>query len=215
MPLARLNIDYPSFDDYMKLALNSPTRTKLRRKFRAATRDQPIELSVTNDVASIIDEIYPLYLQVYARSQLHFEKLSKDFFSRLSASMPDKTCFFVWRRDGSIVAFVHCMTHNDTFFAEYLGLDYSVALDLHLYHYVFRDLVSWAIANGYKWFQSGGLNYDPKLHLRYRLSAIDLYVKHTSVIVNAIVRLALPLLEPTRHDKTLRKFPNYSELWAS
>jgi hypothetical protein len=106
------------------------------------------------------------------------------------------------------------MVHGDTMFAEYLGLDYTVALELHLYHYVFRDLVSWAIENGLKWFQSSALNYDPKLHLRYRLEPVDLYVKHTSAIVNTIMRIALPLLEPTRHDETLKKFSNYHDLWA-
>jgi predicted N-acyltransferase len=55
--------------------------------------------------------------------------------------MPDKVRFFVWRRNGKAVAFGECLVHGDTMFAEYLGLDYSVALKLHLYHYVFRDLV--------------------------------------------------------------------------
>jgi hypothetical protein len=71
------------------------------------------------------------------------------------------------------------------------------------------------MTNGYKWFQSSGLNYDPKLHLRYRLKPVDLYVKHTSPLVNALLRPALPWLEPTRYDKTLKKFPNYSELWEA
>ena len=85
--------------------------------------------------------------------------------------MPDRVRFFVWRRNGKAVAFGECIVHGDTMFAEYLGLDYGVALRLHLYHYVFRDLVRWGMANGYKWFQSSGLNYDPKLHLRHRLKA--------------------------------------------
>jgi hypothetical protein len=71
------------------------------------------------------------------------------------------------------------------------------------------------MANGYKWLQSNGLNYDPKLHLRYRLKPVDLYVKHTSFVVNTMLRLILPLLEPTRYDKTLKKFSNYSELWGT
>jgi hypothetical protein len=96
-------------------------------------------------------------------------------------------------------------------YAEYLGLDYSVALRLHLYHYVFRDLVRRGIANGYKLFQSSGLNYDPKLHFRHRLKPVDLYVKHTSVTINLAMRLLLPWLEPTRYDKTLKKFPTYLE----
>ena len=27
--------------------------------------------------------------------------------------------------------------------------------------------------------------------------------------------MLLPLIEPTRHDKTLRKFENYSEMWPA
>jgi hypothetical protein len=213
MPMTRLNIDYASFDDYMRIALNSATRRKLRKKFRVTELD-PIDLEVSTDVASLIDEVYPLYLQVYERSTLHFEKLTREYFCQLGRAMPDKVRFFVWRRGGKIVAFGECLVHGDTMFAEYLGLDYGVALELHLYHYVYRDLIRWAIANKLKWFQSSGLNYDPKLHLRHRLEPLDLYVKHTSSIVNAVMRVALPWLEPTRHDATLKKFPNYSELWG-
>jgi hypothetical protein len=75
-------------------------------------------------------------------------------------------------------------------------------------------MVSWAIANGYKEFRSSGLNYDPKLHLRHLLDPIDLYVRHTSAILNTALKRLLPLLEPTRYEKTLRKFPNYDELWG-
>jgi Acetyltransferase (GNAT) domain len=215
MPQTRLNIAYADFEDYMQSALNSATRRKLRKKFKATECDAPIELSVNNDVTSIIDEVYPLYLQVYERSKLRFERLTREYFCGLGTAMPDRVRFFVWRRHTKAVAFGACMVHGDTLFAEYLGLDYGVALELHLYHYVFRDLVRWAMANGCRWFQSTGLNYDPKLHLRHRLKPVDLYVRHTSPIVNMLMRFALPLLEPTRHDATLKKFPNYFDLWGS
>jgi hypothetical protein len=215
MPHTRLNIAYADFDDYMQSALNSATRRKLRKKFKATESGAPIQLSVITDVTSIVDEIYPLYLQVYARSKLHFEKLTKAYFCSLGVAMPDRVRFFIWRRHAKAVAFGLCIVHGETLFAEYLGLDYSVALELHLYHYVFRDLVHWAITNRCRWFQSTGLNYDPKLHLRHRLKPVDLYVRHTSTIVNVFLRAALPLLEPTRHDPTLKKFPDYLDLWGS
>jgi len=215
MPMTKLNIDYPSFDEYMKRALNSATRTKLRRKFRAAARGAPINMSVVTDITPFLDEVYPLYLQVYERSKLHFEKLTKSYFSQLSRLMSDKVCFFVWRQNTRIVAFTFCMTEGDAIYAEYIGLDYSVALELHLYHYAIRDMITWSIANGYKWFHSSGLNYDPKLHLRHRLDPVDLYVRHTSVVANALLKWALPLMEPTRYDQTLKKFSNYKELWVA
>jgi hypothetical protein len=213
LPMTRLNIDYASFDEYMRRALNSPTRTKLRRKFRAATRGPSIEMTVVEDITTVVDDIYPLYLNVYNRSKLHFEKLTKEYFCGLGRLMPDKVRFFVWRQNATIVAFAACMLQGEALYAEYLGLDYTVALDLHLYHYAYRDIISWAIANGYKEFRSSGLNYDPKLHLRHQLGPIDLYVRHTSWFPNIILRFVLPWIEPTRHDKTLQKFANYHELW--
>jgi Peptidogalycan biosysnthesis/recognition len=215
LPMTRVNIDYASFEDYMNRALNSAMRTKLRRKFRAAARESSLAATVVDDVTPMIDDIYPLYLNVYNRSKMHFEKLTREYFCRLGRTMPDKVRFFVWRLNGKTVGFAACMLQQPRFYAEYIGLDYNVALELHLYHCAYRDMVSWAIRNGYKEFCSSGLNYDPKLHFRHLLDPIDLYVRHTSWVLNWLLKLLLPWLEPTRRDKTLRGFPNYRELWGT
>jgi hypothetical protein len=215
LPMTRLDINYPSFDDYMAKALSNATRRKLRKKFADAARAAPIERSVLRDISPVIDEVYPLYLQVYNRSKLHFEKLTKPFFCGIGRLMPDKVRFFLWRQNGRTVAFTLCMIEGDAIYAEYIGLDYSVALDLHLYHYAVRDMISWAIPKGYKWLRSSGLNYDPKFHLRHVLDPTDLYVRHTSVIMNAVLKRILPLIEPTGYDPILKRFPNYHELWGS
>jgi Peptidogalycan biosysnthesis/recognition len=213
MPMTMLDIEYDSFDAYMKKALKSSSRRKLRKKLAATAGVSDIRMSVTDDAASLVDEIYPLYLQVFERSSMQFEKLTKDFFRQIGQRMSDKVRFFAWRRGNMLVAFSLCMMQGDSLYAEYVGFDYTVALDLHLYHYVVRDMISWGISKGYKWFRSSGLNYDPKLHMRHRLDPIDLYVRHTSVLANAIFRLALPWIVPVRYDATLKLFPNYKELW--
>ena len=214
LPMTRLNIDYPSFEEYARRALNSATRRKLRKKFQATEAAPAIEMTVMSDAASIADELYPLYLQVYRRSRLHFERLTEQFFIGIGKRMPDKVRFFLWRQHGNLVAFTLCMIEGDALYAEYIGLDYAVALDLHLYHYAVRDMISWGIAHGYKWLRSSGLNYDPKLHLRHELDPVDLYVRHTSPAINVLLKRLLPVIEPTRHDPILKKFPNYDELWA-
>lgn len=212
MPMVSRSLEYRSFDDYVARALSAKMRNQLRRKFDDAARAGPIEMIVVEDVAPFVDEIYPLYLQVYDRSSLHFEKLTKEFFCRLGERMPDKTRFFLWRKDGRIVAFNLCMVQDDAICSEYIGLDYSVALDLHLYFVVVRDLMSWAMANGYRSLHSSGLNYDPKYRLRFALDPLDLYVRHTSRIVNAVLARVLPLLGPTRYDPNLKRFANFREL---
>jgi hypothetical protein len=214
MPMTRLDLNYLSFEDYMAKALKSSGRAKLRKKFRAAGQAAPIEMTAVGNVSDVIDSVYPLYLQVYHKAKLKFEKLTKEYFLEIGARMPDKARFFIWRQNGKIVAFAFCMAEGDSLFGEYIGLDYPLAMDLHLYHYAMRDILRWAIANGFKSFVSSGLNYTPKLQMRHVLAPLDLYVRHTSPIINFILKRAIPFLEPTRQDKTLNMFPNYNELWG-
>jgi hypothetical protein len=214
-PMTRVSIDYASFDDYMTKALSKATRKDLRRKFKAAAAlVTPIDLEVTTDFTPHVDEAHALYLNVYNRSNLRFEKLTKDYLCRLGREMPDKVRFFLWRQGGRMIAFSLCMLEGHSIYDEYLGLDYSVALDLHLYHYTLRDIVEWAIRHGCKWYCSSALNYDPKLHLRCELVPLDLYVRHTSPAANFVLRRVLPWVAPTNGDNVLPRFANYAELWG-
>jgi hypothetical protein len=110
------------------------------------------------------------------------------------------------------VAFSSCMVHEGTLYDNYLGLDYSVALDLHLYFLTIRDLISWAIGQKLTSYYSTPLNYDPKLHLRFDLAPLDLYVRHVSPWLNPFFGRIAPLLEPTRYDKLLRRFDNHADI---
>lgn len=214
MPMTRLDLDFPSFEHFLSEKLGPSTRRSLRRKFRTADGSSPIELTAARDITPHISELYPLYLQVFERSNLHFEKVTPDFFCHIGKAMPDKARFFIWRQNKRPVAFALCLVYGDELFAEYLGLDYEVALDLHLYYRATRDVIDWAIANGYKTFRSSGLNYEPKLRMRHTLEPLDLYIKHTDPALNYLLKRLLPLLEPTRYDATLRKFFNYNDLWS-
>ena len=214
MPMTTLGIAYKDFDDYLTRNLSPGTRAKTRRKLRQAERAHPtIIMSVESDIAPSIDEVYPLYEKVYERSPLQFEKLTREFLCEIGRRMPDKVRYFVWRQDRRIIAFGLCTVQGENISHDYVGFDYAVAFELNLYYRVFHDIINWAIANGYRRFYSGSLNYDPKWHLRQSLYPIDLYVRHTSGAINAVFRRILPLMEPTRSDPILPNFHNYSELW--
>jgi Peptidogalycan biosysnthesis/recognition len=214
MPMTTLSLEYKNFDAYLSANLSAATRGKIRRKLRDAERAKPaISMSVEQDATPFVEEIYPLYLDVYERSPLKFEKLTKEFLNQIGNRMPDKVRFFLWRQDNRIIAFGLCTIVGENLCHEYVGFDYAVAFELNLYYRVFHDIIEWAIANGYKRFYSGSLNYDPKWHLRQSLYPIDLYVRHTSGPVNILFRRLLPLLEPTRSEPILPNFANYRELW--
>ena len=211
MPMTRLGLHYRDWDEYFR-TLSKATRKDLRRKFRKVERAPKIETEVVNDITPYIDEIYPLYLQVHERSPLKFETLTKDYFRAIGQRMPERARFFIWRQKGEIVAFSFCLVCDDGIYDECIGLDYRVALDLHLYFYTLRDIISWSIQQGLKYYYSNPLNYGPKLHLRCELVPLDLYVMHTSALLNPIFRRMIKYLGPTRHDPILRKFPNADQL---
>jgi hypothetical protein len=209
MPMTSLALDFGSFEEYMAQRLGRVTRKSLRRKLKRAG-DLPME--VRTDIAAIVDEIYPLYIQVHERSSLRFERLTPEFLCSLGERMPDRVRFFIWRSAGRAVAFSLCFVHGDSIYDDYLGLDYTVALERHLYFRTFRDIIEWALAQGLKTYHSSPLNYDPKLHLRCRLEPLDLYVSHSARPLNWLFKRAVRLVQPTRHDPVLARFPNAHEL---
>jgi hypothetical protein len=211
MPMTRLALHYRDWDEYFR-TLSKATRKDLRRKFRKAERAPNIDMEVTSDITPDVDEIYPLYVQVHERSPLKFETLTKDYFRAIAQRMPERARFFVWRQGGKVVAFSFCLVCGDAIYDECMGLDYGVALDLHLYFYTLRDIVSWSLQQGLRYYYSNPLNYGPKLHLRCELVPLDLYVMHTSALLNPIFRRMIRYLGPTRHDPFLRRFPNADQL---
>ncbi len=211
MPMTRLSLQHGDFEEYMA-SLGKATRKNLRRKFRQTAQQTPIECEVLSDVTPVISELYPLYLQVHQRSKLHFEKLTPAYFSRLGREMPERTRFFVWRQLGKAIAFSLCLIHDGTIYDEYLGLDYNVAFNLNLYFYTLRDIITWALDQGLHSYCSSPLNYAPKLHLGCELVPLDLYVMHTTTLLNPVFRRALRFLQPTKHDPVLKQFANAHEL---
>ena len=214
MPATRLALDYTSWDDYMARKLSHAMRKNLRRKFKALAAAAPLEMTVVHELGAHLDEALALYLQTFARSPLQFEKLTRDFLLRLGAEMPERARFFLWRQSGRLVAFSLCLVHDGAIYDEYLGLDYTIALDLHLYFVTFRDILTWALAQGLTAYNSTPLNYDPKLHLGFALAPLDLYVAHPSPVLNALLRRILPLIQPTRAEPALRHFANAHEMVA-
>ena len=212
MPAVSLDVTHANFDEFMQKELRANARRHLKKNL-AVTKGSGITMQVTSDPGLVLDEIHRLYLQVFEKSEFRFEKLTPDYFRRIAAEMGDKARFFTWRRGDELIACSLSMVEGRTLHLEYLGLDYQVAHDLHLYHYTFRDQYNWAVKNGMTKIWSSALGYDPKLHLRFTLDPLDLYVQHVQPLMNAGLQRVLKWMVPARYDETLKKFPNYAEIW--
>lgn len=213
MPGARLALDFASFESFMTERLSKVYRKNLRRKFRALADSEPISMEVVTDAGEFAEELFALHWQTYERSHFRFEELNVAYFREIGKRMPERVRFFLWRQGGRLVAFSLCLVHEGVLHDLAVGLDYAVALELHLYFVTWRDIITWGLENGVKAYYTGPLNYDPKLHLKLRLAPQDLYARFNSAWINPFFKLAITYLEPTRHDPVLGKFPNASELY--
>jgi hypothetical protein len=213
MPATKLALDFADFEEFLKSRISYTMRKNLRRKFRKTEGEHRTEFEVVTDITPYVDEVHPLYRQTLGRSELKFEELTKSYLCDLGRRLGDRARFFVWRQGGKIVAFASTIVHKDVLRDNYIGLDYSVALEYHLYFVTLRDTIVWALKNGIRTYHSAPLNYDPKYHFRMELEPLDLYVRAPNALLNPIFKRVLPLLEPTRYDPVIRKFPNAKELW--
>jgi hypothetical protein len=212
-PACKIDLTYRDFEDYMERVLSYKTRKNLRRKFRDADRLGKFSMEVLQDFTPVLDEIYPLYRQVITRSRFQFEVLTMEYFAGLATALEGMGRFFVWRDScGKIVAFALCVLDGKTLRDCYIGLDYEIALDAHLYFISLRDIFSWAMENQIERYYSSPLNYVPKLHLKLELAPLDLHIRHVSPLINFFFRHLIPILEPTRYDPVLKKFPNFPDL---
>lgn len=212
MPATSMALEFTSFDDYMAKRLSHAMRKNLRRKFKALAKAAPVEFSTTTDLGADAEEALGLYLQVFGRSPLQFEKLNLDFLRQLTERMPDRVRYFLWRQEGRLIAFSLCLVHDGAIYDEYLGLDYRVALDLHLYFVTFRDVMTWALQQGLKTYYSTPLNYDPKLHLDFALKPLDLYFALPWAWVNPLAHPLMRHMGPTGAEPVLKQFANAKDM---
>ena len=211
LPYVTLDLDFATFDDHLA-SLSQKARYDFKRKARAAAKFPPLLMEATADISTRIDELYPLYLQVHERADLRFERLSPEYFRRLGREMRDRARFLIWSQNGRAVGFQSCILHDGVLWIDAIGMDYSVALDLHLYFIMKRDALEWASLHGARRYCGGPNNYDPKLRLGCRLKPMDLYATHVNPLMNEALRRVARWLSPARHEPLLQRFPNAADL---
>ena len=205
LPTTELDIRFPNFEEYLK-SLSRVSRDGLKRKFKQVDAGVPIALEVADRLDDgALDETYALYLQTVAHNhEMQFEIVPKAFFVEMARRLPGQAKFFLWRLDGRLIAFAFCLVSGELFHDYYLGFDYAVAHQYHLYFVRFRDLVRWCIAHRIPRYEMGQTVYEPKRRLGFTFVPLHIYAKHRRRWLNLAFKLLCAWLEPERFDPALR-----------
>ena len=205
LPYAEMDLDFDSFDKYL-MKLSSASRYDLRRKFKKADASADIKMEIIDSLDDkTLKEVYGLYLQMVNKHEVGFEVVPIEFFRNVSKHMPHQAKFFLWRVDGKLVTFLLALIADDLMVDYYLGLDYAVAHELHLYFVKHRDVMKWCIDNNIKRYEMGFSGYEPKKRLGFDFTPLHIYARHRNRVINPLFRTMCQFLKFENFDPDLKK----------
>lgn len=199
LPNTIMDIHFKNFDEYLN-TLSYASKNGLKRKLKK-NNNIKFDLEILNELKEdTINRIYELYLETVSKHALNFEILPKDFFQNISKNMLQETRYFLWRLDNKIIAFALCLVKDSYFIDYYLGFDYSVAHQYHLYFIRFRDLLNWCIENKIKKYEMGVTGYEAKRRLGFKFINLYMYAKHQNKLISPIFKIIGRFIAPQNYE---------------
>lgn len=202
-PCAVAELAFSSFEEYLK-SLGKATRKNLRRKIRDARAKGEVTVKSEEQIEGLIEEVYRLYLNTYSAGSTRFEKLTRDFFLRVSRNMGERVRFFLYYVNGKLGAVNLCFIYKDIFIDKFIGFEYDISDKYHLYFLSWCYNVEWCIKNSIRYYASGQTDYQAKVRLGSGLSARRAYLKHRNKIGNMCMKMLALVLKPDNFDHAVR-----------
>ena len=200
--LAFAPVDFASIDEYL-VRLSASRRKDIRRKLRVAERIEVEEIA-TGDPrfaeAAFRDAFYTLYLNVYAQSEIHFDRLSRAFFDAVLQDATLGGIAFVYRVDGRMIGWNLCFVAGEALVDKYVGFDYPAARDWNLYFVSWFHNLEYARRHDLACYVAGWT--DPEI--KAALGAKFTFTRHAVRPRSRLLRLVLKRL--ARHFESDRQW---------
>ena len=205
--LAFVPIDFASDDEY--LARLSPGRRKnLRRKLRSRA-DLEIELLRTGDACfrdeATLAAFHALFDNIYAQSEIHFDRPSAAFFRLLLQDAASGGVVFVYRHGGRMIGWNLCYEYAGKLVDKYIGFAYPEAREHNLYFVSWMHNLRYARERGLSHYVAGWT--DPEV--KSFLGASFTFTRHAVYARNPLLRALLRRLG--RHFESDRQWQATTE----
>ena len=205
--LAWVPIDYDSVDDYLS-RLSASRRKDFKRKLKTRTL-LDIKVIHSGDECfydpAILDYYYQLYLNVYEQSEVHFDLLTKEFFTELLQDKQTIATIITYTHNNKLIGYNICFIINNMLVDKYIGLVYPEAKELNLYFVSWFYNLEYAKQQNLTYYVAGWT--DPEV--KARLGARFTFTKHMVYVRNPIFRFILRKLSGYfESDRTWRESYN-------
>lgn len=187
--LAHVPIDFADLDGYLA-RLSSGRRRDIRRKLRSRTRLDIAETATGDPLfadEATLAEYYALYLNVYAQSEIHFDRLSPDFFRAVLQNVRCGGQVITYRVGGRLIGYNLCFVCGDALVDKYVGFVYPAAREFNLYAVSWCHNLELALRLGLRRYIAGWT--DPEI--KRALGARFTLTRHAVFIRNPLLRALL------------------------
>lgn len=184
--LAWVPIDFNHLDDVFS-RFSYSRRKNFRRKLKSREKLNIKVLHSGDDcffVNSVLDEYYQLYLNVYLQSEVHFDLLTKPFFTELLQSKTANARIFNYYDEDQLVGYNICFVMNNMLVDKYIGMIYPKARELNLYYVSWFVNLEYALQQGLSHYIAGWTDPEVKASLGAKFT----FTKHLVYIRNPLLR---------------------------
>jgi hypothetical protein len=187
--LAYLPIDFNSIDAWLE-RFSAKHRYDIRRKLKQrsalSVEHWPLGSLPLQDPARRA-ELYALYQQVYAQSEIHFDNHRARFFDALFGDATQPGFLFVFRAQRRIVGWKLCYVHGDKLIDKYVGFAYPEARRYSLFFVSWAECIDYALRHGLKYYVSGWTDAEVKAYLGAQFTL----TRHAVYLRNPLLRFGL------------------------
>jgi hypothetical protein len=184
--LAYVPMDFASTDEYLA-RLSASRRKDIRRKLRK--RDElTIRRVATGDDyfrdAQVLATYYALYDNVYAQSEVHFDRLSQRFFDAVLQDSTSGGIVFEYWHGATLIGYNLCFVEGGKLIDKYVGFQYPQAREFNLYFISWWVNLEFALEHGLSHYVAGWT--DPQI--KAYLGASFTFTQHAVYVRNPLLR---------------------------
>ena len=179
----------PGGKDAYYRSLTSNQRHNLLKKLRRSREALDLETSVVARPSDAeLHELFPLFLQTYARGKTKFERLDLRFFAAVREHPQSAFILLREKSSGTVVAFMLVFQLGERVINKFIGIDYRRGERAFLYFRLLDAAVDRAYAVGAKELQSGQTGYRAKADTGHRLVPLHNVFHHANPLIHAVFR---------------------------
>lgn len=191
--LAYVPIDFTSVEEVFS-RMSRARRKDLRRKLKSASALE-IEAIPTGDAQfqdeALLAVMHALYLNVYRQSEIHFDRLTQEFFRAVLQDADSHGIVFLYRVGNELIGYNLCFVERGMLVDKYVGFAYPQAREYNLYTVSWFHNLEYARAQGLHHYVAGWT--DPEI--KRALGARFTLTRHAVYVRNPLLRGALSLFK--------------------